>query len=318
MVICIIFDELIITDVHLIYHAGMNIQILFLAFIIILPFPSRAIDDAPMADIHLHFNWNQEEIISAEEVLQRLRKRNVTLALVTSVPSDNAVKLRNIGGDWIFPFYSPYINAGKRDTWFIDQQVIEKTRAALESKNYFGIGEMHLVAGAPPTRENRIVNSLFSLAQEFKVPVLIHTDSSSHKYFEPICKKYPDVRFLWAHAGGILEPDEVIALMESCGNVWVEFSARDPWHYSGLVDEEGKLYPGWLALIKQFPDRVMTGTDPVWNAHQIYRWYEADEGWDHYGDLYTFHRNWMKQLPPVIEEKVRFTNARKFLYADEK
>jgi hypothetical protein len=36
----------------------------------------------------------------------------------------------------------------------------------------------------------------------------------------------------------------------------------------------------------------MTGTDPVWNAHQIYRWYEADEGWQHYDDFLRFHRHW--------------------------
>jgi hypothetical protein len=56
----------------------------------------------------------------------------------------------------------------------------------------------------------------------------------------------------------------------------------------------------------------MTGTDPVWNAYQIYRWYEADEGWDHYDDFLRFHRNWLKQLPATVEKKVRLTNAQGF------
>ena len=56
----------------------------------------------------------------------------------------------------------------------------------------------------------------------------------------------------------------------------------------------------------------MTGTDPVWNAHQIYRWYEADEGWQHYTDFLNFHRHWLKQLPAEVEEKIRLTNAQAF------
>ena len=114
MLLYLIRGKPIIFQFSLLYHTIMNMYVRLVALLACLPFATMANDDAVMADIHLHFNWNQEEVISAEEVLQRLREQNVTLALVTSVPSDNAVKLRDAGGDWIFPFYSPYINAGKR------------------------------------------------------------------------------------------------------------------------------------------------------------------------------------------------------------
>jgi len=62
--------------------------------------------------------------------------------------------------------------------------------------------------------------------------------------------------------------------------------------------------PGWRELIIKYQDRIMTGTDPVWNAHEIYRWYEADEGWFHYSDFQNFHRKWMRVVPilwrPVV------------------
>ncbi|MFQ5643716.1 MAG: hypothetical protein ACE5FQ_08450 [Thiogranum sp.] len=104
------------------------------------------------------------------------------------------------------------------------------------------------------------------------------TDASDYRYFMPVCKEYAAIRFIWAHAGGALQP--------------------------------GQLDP--LALIVRYQDRVMTGTGPVWNAHRIYRRYEADEGWDHYGHFLGFHRRWLKQLPATVEEKVRLGNARNF------
>lgn len=57
----------------------------------------------------------------------------------------------------------------------------------------------------------------------------------------------------------------------------------------------------------------MTGTDPVWGVTRGQRWDEPDEGWDHYEQLLQFHRDWLQQLPPEVEEKIRLTNARLFL-----
>jgi len=268
--------------------------------------------NTPMADIHLHFNWNQEEIISAKEVIAILQQNHVSMAVVSSRPSVNALKLRKEAGNWILPIYSPYYKPGIKHTWYRDPEVLIHARKALSSGEYFGIGEMHLVSALGPKRNNPIVLGLLQLAMQYHLPVLIHTDSSSHEYFLPICQQYDKIKFLWAHAGGILDAQEVGALMQQCPNVWVEMSARDPWHYGQFTDENMKLLPGWQALFEKYPDRFMTGTDPVWNAHQTYRWYEADEGWSHYQQLNYFHRQWMLQLDPGLEKKIRLDNALKF------
>ncbi len=265
----------------------------------------------PIADVHLHFNWNQEEIISAEEVIAILRKQNVQLAVVFSRPSAMAMKMRRAGGDWVIPFWSPYFKPGIKLNWFRNPDVVTEARQALASGQYYGIGEMHLVAGVGPRRDNPVVQGLISLAREFKVPMNVHTDASRHEFFLPVCKDNPDVRFLWAHAGGVLQPDEIGPLMDKCPNVWVELSARDPWHYGGFADDD-KLTGDWINLFERFPDRFMVGVDPVWNAFQTYRWYEADEGWSHYTKINQFHRNWMSQLDPALEKKIRIDNARTF------
>ena len=47
---------------------------------------------APMSDTHLHFNWDQEELVSAKEAVNILNKHNIKLAVVTATPSANALK----------------------------------------------------------------------------------------------------------------------------------------------------------------------------------------------------------------------------------
>lgn len=268
--------------------------------------------ESPMADVHLHFNWNQEEVTEAEQAVARLREQNVVLAVVTATPAHNALKLRRAGGDWILPIISPYLEVKQRQTWHVHPEIVPRIRAALESGDFVGIGEVHVIAGYGPRTDNPVLRALLGLAREFDVPFLIHTDSSDYRHFEAICRSHPHVRFLWAHAGGQLGPEDVRALLESCGNVWVELSARDPWHYGYLVDGDGRLLPGWSDLVTRFSDRFMTGTDPVWNAHQMYRWYEADEGWQHYAELNQWHRRWIEQLPAAVQQKVRLTNAQRF------
>ena len=267
---------------------------------------------APFADIHLHYNWDQEEIIDAATVVQRLRAQNIVLGVVSSVPSDFALKLKEAGGDLIVPLFSPYITPAHRQSWFLDQAVVEQARAGLEARQYAGIGELHLWSGLPPRQDNKILLSLFELAKQYDVPFLLHTETSDAKFIIPLCEKHSQVRILWAHAGGILKPDDVETAMQRCANLWVELSARDPWRYNSLVDDTGKLPEAWKALIIKYPDRFMTGSDPVWAVTKTQRWDEPDDGWDHLQELISFHRRWINELPADVAGKIRLSNALAF------
>ena len=266
----------------------------------------------PFADMHLHFNWDHEELLSAKEAVKILKDHNVVLAAVSSVPSHYSLKLKQAGGDWIIPLITPYYHAGNRLNWYFDKKVVTEVRKLLETGSYAGIGEVHLTAGVGPRRDNPVFVGLLELAKEFNVPFLIHTDAGNHKFFLSICSEYPKVRFLWAHAGGVLGPKELEPLMQACPNVWLDIAARDPWHYDLFAYDDYSLIAGWRELIIKYQNRIVTGTDPVWNAQDIYRWYEADEGWAHYSDFHHFHRNWMKRFPAEIEKKLRLTNAQRF------
>lgn len=266
----------------------------------------------PFADIHLHFNWDQEELVFAEEVVNILKKHNIELAVVTSTPSANAVKLRRAGGDWILPIFSPYVDMGARYGWFNRPDVLDKARKALQSGEYFGIGELHLMVSLGPRRDNKVFTGLLALAEEFSVPMLVHTEAASYQYLEQVCLKYPKVRFLWAHAGGLLVASHSEKILASCPNMWIELSARDPHHYGSFLTKDDRIPDDWLQVFKRFPDRFMTGTDPVWKAHEVHRWDRADEGWLHYDEFIKFHRDWLSQLPADIERMIRLTNAKRF------
>jgi hypothetical protein len=268
---------------------------------------------APFADIHTHFNWDQEEVISAETAAARLREQGVVLAIVSATPADYALKLREAGGEWVVPFVTPYLDPRRRQTWFTDPEVVAAVRRALESGHYFGIGEVHLWAGWVLRRDNPVFQGLLDLAERFDVPMLIHTEPADPAYFLAICRARPEVTFLWAHAGGNVPPDGIGKVLDACPNVWVDLSARDPWRYGGITGEDGYLLPAWRAVVLAYPDRFMVGSDPVWSVRRGQRWDQPDEGWDHLGELLAFHRRWLSTLPPDVEEKVRLTNARRLL-----
>ncbi|MFP4131043.1 amidohydrolase family protein [Thiohalospira sp.] len=269
---------------------------------------------APFADIHTHYNWNQAEVTDADEVTAAFARHNVSLAVVVAEPSSNALEIPDTETTEVVPLFSPYIRPGIRPEWHRDDRVLEEARAGLEAGKYQGIGEVH-IGGGSFGPDNRNFRGLMELAAEFDVPVLLHVEASRADYTMEICGDHPDVDFLWAHAGGILGPDEVRRAVAACDNLWVELSARDPWHYGRLADagpDEDRLRDGWEELIADYPDRFMTGTDPVANAHETYRWHEANRGWAMYDDIMAFHRGWLDQLPADLARRVRLTNAHEF------
>ncbi|MGM0412976.1 MAG: amidohydrolase family protein [Pseudomonadota bacterium] len=268
----------------------------------------------PFADIHTHYNWNQAEITDPEAVTDAFARHNVSLAVVVAEPSDNALKIPSTETTEVVPLFSPYIRPGIRPEWHRDERVLDEARAAMESGDYAGFGEVH-IGGSGFGRDNENFRGIMELAAEYDVPVLLHVEASQPEYMMRICREHDDVDILWAHAGGILGPEQVRRAVAACDNLWVEFSARDPWHYGRLADAgpEGEtLREGWEALIADYPDRFMTGTDPVANAHETYRWHEANDGWSMYDDIMGFHRDWLDQLPDDLARRVRLTNAHEF------
>lgn len=265
------------------------------------------------ADSHIHFNWDHRAETSAAEVVEILKQHNVGLTIVAGTPSELALELREEGGDWIIPFFSPYIHETGKQDWYKDEEVLRRAADGLQKGLYFGIGEVHFMNGFQPKTDNDIFLKLIALAKRYDVPMLIHIDSGNEVTFQRLCEANPKVRMIFAHAGGNLRPAHIEKILNACDNVWIDFAARDPWRYDGISKEDYTLLPEWKTLVLKYPDRFITGTDPVWKVTRWSTWDTDDEGWTHYQKLYDYHWTWLNDLPEDVRRKIAWENTQVIL-----
>jgi hypothetical protein len=279
-----------------------------------LALPLTAPCAPPLADVHVHYKWSQEDVTTPQQAVDTLIANDIALAVVIGMPADYALRLEALAPQRIVPVWSPYRRPGDWSAWAFDKTVLERAREALESGRYRGIGELHLIGGFAPHWRSPVIDGLAQLAAEFSVPLLLHTEISRPDYMEGLCRARPDTRILWAHAGGLLTPAQVAGVLRACPSVWVELSARDPWRFvnNPTTDDKGALLPEWRALLESFPERFMVGSDPVWPVEQLDSWDRDDTGWQEYGRFIAFHRRWIEQLPGALADNVRLKNARRF------
>ena len=288
----------------------------FIMFLVLLCTDLLASGDIPIADVHIHYNIDQAEVTDTEDALKQLNDNNVLFGVISSKPPAMALELVEAAGGWIIPFYMPYLEPDRKRDWYFDKRVLPASRKALESGRFKGLGELHLIVGYAPTlkKPQEVIDGMLALAKEFDVPVNIHAEASSHLYFLPLCKRHPEVKIQWAHAGSPLPPHEVASLLRVCPNVWVDLSARDHMRYGQMypiIDEKGDLLPEWNKFVIEFQDRIMIGSDPTYLEGES-SWEMANTGWNHVTEVIAFHRRWMDGLPAEIRTKIATENARKF------
>ena len=267
---------------------------------------------SPVADMHLHYKWSQRDVTSPDDALAALAAQHVVLGVVIGTPAELALELVRRAPQRTVAIYSPYRIGGDWRRWSYDTGVIARTRAALASGAYHGIGELHLIGGfAPKLAKARVLRGLLALASEYDAPIMLHTEFSRPDPLLDMCVQYPDVRIIWAHAGAILAPEQVARVLERCANVYAGLAARDPWRFVNhpITDGGGMLLPEWRALLLRYPERFMVGSDPVWPVEQLDAWDRDDTGWQELGRFWQFHRGWLKQLPADVARRIACGNA---------
>ncbi|MGB0712546.1 MAG: amidohydrolase family protein [Gammaproteobacteria bacterium] len=274
-----------------------------------------ASDPLSIADIHTHYKWSQEQVTSPAQAIEALRAQNVDFAVVIGTPPEYALRLEREAPDLIVPIYGPYNGIRNWFRWTRDPELVADARAALAGGDYHGIGELHLIGGFAPRRDSaQVMEGLMKLGAEFQKPLLIHTEFSRPKPLLDLCTRHPDTPVLWAHAGAILKPGYVRQVLEACPGVSAEFAARDPWRYVNnpiANDRTGRLLPEWEALVMDYPERFLVGSDPVWPVEQLDGWDQDDTGWMELGRFLGFHRRWLSFIPEREREMIARTNARR-------
>lgn len=151
-----------------------------------------------------------------------------------------------------------------------------------------GIGEVFtrhddltaLIHGEPPRANSDAMDRVYTLAAEYDLPVMVHSNITSQRERNPLylqeveepLRNHPRVRFIWAHAGTSMEIHRhqtklefllptLQRMLKAYPNLYIDLSwtVREPY----LLDEEGKPNAGWIKLVEEYPDRFMIGSDVV-------------------------------------------------------
>lgn len=137
-----------------------------------------------------------------------------------------------------------------------------------------------LTEGDTPRANNEALTRVYHLAAEFDLPVLLHSNITSKRERNPLylaeleepLRNHPHTRFIWAHAGTSMELhrhqekleflyDTVSRLLGDYSNLYIDLSWTMLRPY--LLDEQGNPDPKWVALVEQYPDRFVIGSDVV-------------------------------------------------------
>lgn len=190
------------------------------------------------------------------------------------------------------------------------------------------MGPQHPFEEVPP--DHPLLLLLADIAAERGVPIDLHLDLTPHDMplparphlgaanpsqlaenlaaFERLLAHNPQARIVWAHAG----TDPLFTrnvqvqrgLLRRHPNLYMSLRvSRSGPHPSFAMDGGQRLKPEWLALIREFPDRFMIGTD---RFHP-----PAGAGLRTPDDSLARARALVDQLPPELARAVAFENAQR-------
>jgi hypothetical protein len=242
----------------------------------------------PVFDAHLHYNWEPVPHLPLEKVLTLFRENKVTGILATSRPNDGTRALYEAQPKdlWVVPFIRPYRIRPDIQTWMSDPQTEELIATEFKRGYYRGIGEFHLTGRAAEAPQ---VKKTVEFAVKHNLYLHAHADDEA---LEILYQHSPKAKIIWAHTGFSTEPAKVEAYLQRYPNLWCELSYR----YG--ITEGGSLTPEWRRLFEKYPERFLIGSD-TW----------VNERWDNYGSIMATYREWLKQLPEEVMEKIAYRNA---------
>ena len=263
--------------------------------------PARAEPYAgPLFDAHLHYN---EEAYGTEhpvdDVLGRMQRAGVRAILANSRPNDGTKTLASAGaktraaGVAVVPFVRLYRNRADYTGWFADEtihaMVLSELGAGTAAGPYRGLGEFHLYDSA--NANGAVARKLMQLAEARGLAVLAHVDDTA---IDLLMAHAPKARLIWAHTGiGGPGVARVRELLRRYPLLMGELSYRP-----GLTDGRGRLSPEWRALMLEFPDRFLVGSDTWINAR-----------WSSYEALMAEARAWLGDLPPAVARRIGWDNG---------
>jgi len=260
----------------------------------------------PLFDTHLHYNqeaWDgQTGPFPPTDALARIQRNNVRAIVANSRPNAGTQALAasretRAAGVTVVPFVRLYRNRDDYSNWFRDETIYEMVQTELArgtaSGPYRGLGEFHLYDSG--NADGPVAKKLMTLAEQKKLAVLAHVDDVAiDLLMANTPSKGQAVRLIWAHTGiGGAPVERVRTLLARYPMLMGELSYRP-----GLTCEGGTLCPEWRALILQYPERFVIGSD-TW----------VNQRWSSYDDTMRGYRVWLADLPRAVAQRIAWGNA---------
>ncbi len=244
--------------------------------------------DGPVFDTHMHYSRSAWDVYSPDDVLEKMDKANVGVALVSSTPDDGTMKLFEFAPKRVVPGFRPYRTRGDRARWYKNPELLAYNKARLASRRHKVFGEVGIYVDE--NLETPEMAEYLGIAAE--QGLILHPHSYAD-VVELLFKKRPGQKILWAHAG-FAEPASTVArMLDQYPNLWAELSFR-----AEHIMPDDELDPEWRDLLIRHAGRFTIGSD-TW---------EIDR-WGVYKGLIDEHRAWLGKLPPDVAEKIAYRNA---------
>jgi len=247
--------------------------------------PAVLAAELPIFDAHIHFSHDAADQIPLKDAVAILRKAGLKGALVSSSNDEGTQKLYEAAPDIVVPELRPYRTRGEIGTWVRDPTVIEYLETRLKRYKYVAIGEFHLYGA---DADLAVPRRMVELARQYGLMLHAHSDAEA---VERLFAQWPQARILWAHSG-FDRPEKVREMLRKHANLWCDLAFRTDHASGGKVDAE------WRKAFEEFPERFMVGTDTF-----------TPERWYFIGEHADWSREWLKDLPPALAERIAWKNG---------
>lgn len=263
-------------------------SLVFLTFpLILLGFTLWPQDHSPpIFDMQVHYNQESWKRVSTEAILNAAEELNIPWLLVGSTPNEGTLRLYREDHRRVIPMLVPQLKREDRDNWFNNTTILRYMEREIGRGVYRGIGEFFLFDGQVDTV---VVRRMVELAAKYDLILHARSDPVA---IRQLFAMNSSLRILWAHAGMFTPPELVSEMLDRYPRLWVEISHR------GDVAPGGKLNARWHKLLLRHSDRFMLGSGTYSNKY----WYQ----FRYYMGRY---RNWLKDLPPQVAERIAFRNG---------
>ncbi|MFA4876337.1 MAG: amidohydrolase family protein [Methanoregula sp.] len=280
----------------------------------------------PVIDFEFHYGG-----MDTEKILDNMRRNGVALTLLgpnEKQGSEESLRLNNLYPDK----FVPTTVHGDGPLWHgNDTGFIKKLDSDVRSGNYFAMGEFE-ARHYPSNTNNRDVHKpldspdfvvIFKASGDTDIPFLIHHEAEDAMLpeLEHMLTKYPKAKVIWCHFGRnrnpltwtrFTTPDTAREYLKNYPNLYFDLVQSPPGSKYQTGYPDGIMYdtsrnpavlkPEWKAVIEDYPDRFVLGTDINGGRFDSY-----DQV------IKIFRQNILPGLSKETAEKVAYKNAWKLM-----